>query len=251
MSKNNYTSPGDLTFKEILILIPIAIIIVLLCNYNSDFILLFILLLICFGIYIISSKTKFKQLLRLLALFLLLHLIIFPVIYIALLKYDSDSFEFDKGVLNSEKNNSLVEINSKYVPIDLENNIKLIDKILLIDSSKLNLPFEILHDGNLLLVKNYIFGLQLTHGIPPQMFTTVFSIYDSTGKFISMLNENDDNNSLNFNGSIHDFINKKKNDYQTKLANCNKDIRRVIEKEDIWSYRRIISYSINIFLLEI
>ena len=78
------------------------------------------------------------------------------------------------------------------------------------------------------------------------------------GSIISYLNVNQKNGILlrtlqlednqNFNSiSLRKLLFQLKDSYVRQINNFKKDTARVIERNDIWTYRKILSYSINIF----
>lgn len=216
--------------------------------YSLDYGIAIFILLISLILYQKSAVVKYKLLLRGLSLFLFLHFFFFPLIYIVILKNDPKSFSFDKDIFNSEKDNSFEEITSKYNPIDMQKNVVSIKSVLNTNSPSLDSALSFLNSGNLVSAGQFIISKNC---IPVKahrpMYRVTFTICSTDGKFITQIIESEGCNFYDASRTIKNYLQEKEIYLNTKLVAYNNDKKRIYEVEDIWSYRQILSYSINIF----
>jgi hypothetical protein len=135
--------------------------------YKIKVSLFWIVLYFCFYLLFLSlSKTtflhKYKRNLWTVIIFLLIHFVIFPTIYVDILRDNPKSFEFDDYIAKSERDFSIKQIIKDYSPSQINKNIDLINSVLEIDSvSRLDTKIEHLRAGNILRVDDYHFYLDV------------------------------------------------------------------------------------------
>lgn len=217
-----------------------------------------IALYFCFYLLFLSfSKTTFlhrcKRNLWTVIIFLLIHFIVFPSIYVDILRDNPKSFEFDDYIQESEKEISIKEVVKEYSPVQLKSKINLIDSILTLESDKLKTELEYLKVGNILKIDSFqyyinIIERELLPGEDPNDTAFLFNlnICNNHGNFLISIS-NDYGSKINYNNTIRYFLTNKNNDLKFTLKNYQ-GIRRQIEEENIfWTYDKILPYSINIF----
>ncbi|PHO00747.1 hypothetical protein CSC82_27180 [Rhodobacteraceae bacterium 4F10] len=241
---------GKSQSKEIILIVLLSTIALILSHFFQDFIYIFTLSFICFFIYTLSFKYKIKTFLRLLSVFLFLHLIIFPLIYVLILKYDSSSFEFDSTIFKNEKENSITNIKEKYNSEKTKHYLESIDLVLNENSPKLNQKLEFLNKGNILITKNYLISKNCNDDFSFNHPVSVVSINisDLNGTLISSVSSNSEgctfsNSELN----VKNYLIERKEKLSKKYLNYQSVYTEIVKNNRIWSYRQILPYSLNIF----
>jgi hypothetical protein len=111
----------------VLVIVSFALVNGLIPNYRIPFI--FCLLIV--GMLWMSFVWKQASFLfRLSAVFIMLHLIVFPYIYLHQLEKNPRSFAFDNFINSVEKEKSLAEIDIEFTPKDILFRMKIIDSLL-------------------------------------------------------------------------------------------------------------------------
>jgi hypothetical protein len=195
-------------------------------------------------LYSISFKRdKSKLLLRVTSIFILAHLIIFPLIYLSIINGDPESIDIDDKIVNNEKDIRLKEF-QKSNNTDFQHKKKILNKIL-IDDKKLisNVSLNDIIDRKLLILNSNIIGSRYYDLPPGNQNNKIIIIYDKQG-----------NQLFNFivNYKI-DGITSALEDYLTELTikeNSKAKELEIIESNSFWSYRRILPYTLNILFTE-
>ncbi|MFT6966581.1 MAG: hypothetical protein ACJAT1_001801 [Marivirga sp.] len=233
--------------KELLIIIPIVVIFSLLSALSMDIFITLIMLSASTFLFFFALKSKYHLLLKTLSLFVLFHFIIFPYLYVVLIKIDSKAFRIDTEIQKNELIIAEQELSEKYQLMILSKGEVVTMQLLDSKSAYLDSSFNYLNNDNILSIDTFLLHKSTIYknmGRPSAGFSTL-SICDSKG--INIVNLTGDNgNKISDDLTLKEFLNlqletiKKTNN---KLA-VDKD---KIEEKDIWSYRRILAYSINIF----
>ena len=209
-----------------------------------DIVLILILIYLSIKLYSISFKRdKSKLLLRVTSIFILAHLIIFPLIYLSIINGDPESIDIDDKIVNNEKDIRLKEF-QKSNNTDFQHKKKILNKIL-IDDKKLisNVSLNDIIDRKLLILNSNIIGSRYYDLPPGNQNNKIIIIYDKQG-----------NQLFNFivNYKI-DGITSALEDYLTELTikeNSKAKELEIIESNSFWSYRRILPYTLNILFTE-
>ena len=125
--------------------------------YLIDFALIIILLYLSFSLWKTSKRLKtLRLLLRVISIFVLTHLVIFPLLYVVLINGNPKSIEIDSEIVSNEKSIKLNEYN-KENDFDFEKEKKLLNNMLYENNDTLKKSFlSIFEDGNLLFLKSNI-----------------------------------------------------------------------------------------------
>lgn len=217
-----------------------------------------IALYFCFCLIFLSlSKSTFlhryKRNIWTLIFFLLIHFIVFPKIYVSILKNDPKSFKFDEYIEENEKEISIKQVVEEFSPIQLESKINLIDSILAINNDQLKTELEYLIAGNIFKIDSFQLYINIIEheSLPSQDLDDVVFMFDlkicnNEGEFLTSISNNY-GSEVNYNNTVKYFLTNKSNDLRFTLKNYQ-GIRKQIEEENIfWTYDKILPYSINIF----
>jgi hypothetical protein len=222
-------------------------------NRNLFFILLSTLIVIIFAILgIVSKKNKIKALLLFgAASFFFLHLLIFPLIYSFLLKNDSNCIIINKEILSNEKSNALSELTNRFTPDVKSERIKLIDKLLLNLKKSTDTTINYLNQNIILLDSFFIArkdtfirtGNEPGNGINEQAIL----IFSNDGHLITSLHESSLYKFYSKKIRLSEYLIKFRDFYKEKVESYMLEKEGITTKNNIWSYTRILPYSINIF----
>lgn len=212
-------------------------------KYAIDIMILITFLGLSFGLFMISEKSKHKILLRLLAFFIFFHFIFFPFIYVYLLNSNTNSLKIEKDILNTEKENEVLEINKIYGGSILDKK-EILQDIANTEMNFLKYNIDSIRTNQMFLLKKYIvisnYNIKFTSNHPPEAIKTLH-FYDNNGNYkLNIEIEGDEKNIRQlFQNSINDY-----NDLQDLK---NKDIQN-LKINKFWSYKNILPYSLNIFI---
>lgn len=251
-SKKDEKKESEITKYGIAIVVIISLILSFITNEISlvGLIISFLILLFMYSIKL--KKSKKRQFFYLLSTFLLLHLVVFPYIYLLLLKYDANSLKFDNYISKAEKNISLQSIEKEFNPLILKSELNITNTILQSDSLKLDTSIAYLNSGNILKIDTlmiftspYIIRSSDEYDyIGPSV---ELKVCDFRGKYISSIyGINDDYNSRD-SMSIREFLYEIKNELNNNLDKYKLIRDDISSKDKYWSYENILSYCINIF----
>jgi len=233
-----------------------------------NIILIFVFLYVCYVFLKISNERKDdKLLLRMIALFVFIHLILFPVIYVFIINNDPSSIEIDKGILSSEKNLKIQSLESNYSQWDLENQISILDDILknelkISHDSLINweLSIDFIHDDGTVDEDPKETGYEDVRGyLELESYTLSFYMKSKQmplqrfGKFIVIDPKNKyklfEIHSSNSDLKASEIINKN----LTRLKNLDKQMKdelKIIQSNKFWTYKEVLPYSINILFTD-
>jgi hypothetical protein len=222
--------------------------------YTGEFSIIVAFISISALLIILSFKSKFKILLRITSLFIFLHFIIFPYSYVYLLKSDKNSITFDDFIENSERDTTLLLVENQYNPASLENKIKLINKILLANSTVLDTSIAYLNSQNIVSIDTFqVFKSSSRFNsvyakknrLPIELNSIDFVISNSDGKFLDKLSEKGYNEFDNQNRTIRQFLEENKNLIENEFVGYNDLKKNIEDNKGYWNYSQILFYSIN------
>lgn len=235
-----------------LVIVGASIIIAIISQRNKDFALGIGVLVICALLLLVSFKSRYRLVLRLLSAFILLHLLVFPIVYVRILKFDSKAFEFDGTIAGNEKLTSLSEIESSYSPKEAQENVELLSRILQSDSSILDTALRYLKEGNLIVVDSFI--LAISHeryprppGDIPAPMSPYLYITNSAGQLKNSFNELGNMQFIPSSTPIRAILQRFESHFKGRVEGYQSATRKIEKDNDIWTYRNILSYSVNIF----
>lgn len=233
--------------KKLFIVIIIGVICSLFSALSMDIFITLIILAASTFLFLFALKSKFGLLLNTLSFFVLLHFIIFPYIYVILIKIDHKAFHVDTEI---EKNELIIaeqELSEKYEMMIFSEGEKVSLRLLDSKSTYLDSSFNYLNNDNILSVDTFLLHKSTIYknmGHPSAGFSTL-SICDSKG--INIVNLTGDyGNKISDELTLKEFLNQQLEAIRKNNNKLAAD-KEKIEEKDIWSYRRILAYSINIF----
>lgn len=254
MKKENKKKILDIEKKELIQIFVGASIFMLLSSYIKELSLVILMIFFCVMIFLFSFYSKFRVILQLLSLFILLHLIIFPSIYLLVLRYDSNSFEFDNYIEKTEKKSSLSKIQKEFEPKQLTSKLNIINSILNSNSSKLDTTLVYLNNKNIITIDSFRIFVSSSYldkedvsGLPDHRSNIDFTICNFNGHFIEKISETGQSYLERENRTIKQFLDESKGLLSGDLVGY-KNIKKDIELNNkFWSYSKILPYCINIF----
>lgn len=255
------------SFKNVMLTLLVVFLVMILIYSSSktNFSLLWLVLFFSIYITILSFRKslhlfKYRKLIWVFNSFILIHLVIFPCIYVNILNDNSNSFEFDNYIVKNEKENSLNKIAEFYSPKELALKVNLIDSILIKNSKMLDFTLKYLESRNIVMTNEFRFFMDTYDGREEERSSPFgpskdslnirspfnFIICDSIGSYLNIFSSSNIS-SLSRDNSIKSFLNLSKDDFTYTLNNYN-NLKMNIEKKNIyWTYDNLLPYSINIF----
>ncbi|MGN7705416.1 hypothetical protein [Chryseobacterium sp. 22543] len=207
--------------------------------FSTTFIIL-VILSICAYLYRISKKyQKSKYAISSLAIMLVLHLVVFPLLYTLMLKSNPNSFEFKTAIHDSQKQvvmNEWID-DSKDIPYQ----IKYLENIKSSNYTILNKSLKELEQ--LTFTENYIIHTDFSFNFPQRGndLTATIYIFDRKGilkKKLHKIGSQIGLDSMKIGTVITQDINYLKNElnfYKVKKAE--------LDKNNFWTYTTLLPYS--------
>lgn len=226
-----------------------TIIVLILPKYSLDILLALIITLVCLGIYFYASKTNHKLLLKIVAFYILINFLVFPLLYLVTLKFDSNSFKIENTIANNEKISSLTELKSIYNPSELKESIRILKLLELEKSDKLNQKIAKLNNGDLIETNAYF----LTKDCVPvesqrPMYSAVIKICNKKGVQLASIFDIHEGCMLSGNNtSIRSYLHSKKNKLSQRLKEYSHGEKDILKNNNFWSFHQIVTYSANAF----
>ncbi|MES2807315.1 MAG: hypothetical protein V4619_01735 [Bacteroidota bacterium] len=196
------------------------------------------------ALYFVASKSKFVALLRATAILMFLHALVFPFIYLLLISINPKSISFDEEIYQNVVQIAASDLNINYSPKELNRRIEVI-KSFITDSTVLNHSIEWLDNGNLIVSDSHIITVNQENTLPDKGGYTV-DFYNKSGSKISTIFLRYNDFSLKDCKDVKDFLKSILAMENVKLANYVIE-SKAIESKDIWTFNRVLPYSINIF----
>lgn len=233
--------------KKLLIIIPIGVVFSILSTLSIDIFITLIMFSVSTFLFLFALKSKYDLLLKTLSFFILFHFIVFPYLYVVLIKIDSKAFHVDSEI---EKNELIIaehELNEKYEMMILSKGEEVAMRLLDSKNTYLDSSFNYLNNDNILSVDTFLLHKSTIYknmGHPSAGFSTL-SICDNKG--INIVNLTGGyGNKISDDLTLKEFLNHQLETIRKTNNKFEADKYKIKEK-DIWSYRRILAYSINIF----
>ncbi len=234
--------------KRDIIILALSIPLIILSSIYTDFLVTFIILMISIFLFVYSYGSKFKFLLRTFSVFIFLHLIFFPWLYVSIIKIDSNSFKIDSEIESNEISQFEKEITKKFNPDGLINDQQIITKILSSHNSYLDSTFNSINNNNVLYLDSFILHKTAFHRKmhrPSGGFASI-AICDIKGNNLTNIIGYEENLDFPLDITIGEYLSKRSTSIQKDYQKFNTENLKKQSKET-WNYRRLLSYSINIF----
>lgn len=226
---------------------------------NSTLIILLILGIILF---VISLKNKkLGLLLKMISFFIVIHLVIFPNIYLHHLKKVPNGIQFYEKITKSEKENALKNLQKIYSPKTLRENRRIINDIEINNTDKLDSPVSYFSNNNILVLNKYLLyqgslsldntsddeiNLAAMISTPPpfeeQITRDIVVICDSSGAYLTSLYHP---SVINFGDSkieLTDFFKEVANYTNERFVQYELDRKSIELLDQFWDYNKILPF---------
>lgn len=241
--------------RELLISIAIALIFGLSFGIGGRFIedapIVTSILFASYLIYLLANNSKHKVLVKSIAAFVVVHLVIFPFIYLGIIRSDMSSFEVDELIVLNETQNALWDADEKFKFKESATNLYLTKEVYELQNPELDLPLSHLNEGNIVVDDSFmVHGSTVRKSTGKSYFEQIeMTITDSDGKLLGTLKCDSRNERLEYDIdtlSIRDVLWIKINTYAISAVNYTKARKDIIDSKNFWSYKRFVWYSISI-----
>ncbi|WP_114937567.1 hypothetical protein [Mucilaginibacter endophyticus] len=204
-----------------------------------------VVLSIALLLFFVGKNTRFRSLLRAISILIFFHMLVFPWIYLTIITVNPNAIVIDNDIFSSVNSQLKADIKENYRPEEIERSLDMLNRM---DSSKeiKNFKLDWLISGNLYFIDGY--ALKITNSEIPERNWSNLTIYDKSGRLIEDFGfKNYDFLSGDIDdGTLHDLLSKMINDTKSKQKSYLSETLKIKNKE-IWTYDRILPYSINIF----
>ncbi|SFB66522.1 hypothetical protein SAMN04487891_101108 [Flagellimonas taeanensis] len=226
---------------------------------NTTMIFLLILGIIFF---VISSKSKkLGPLFKTVALFIIIHLVIFPNIYLYHLNRTPKGIEFYEKITKSEKEIALQNLQKIYSPKNLSENRRLIKDIQFNNTRKLDSPISYFSDNNILVLNKYLLYkgyLTINNTLddeinqaaimttPPPIESSkirdILVVCDSSGTFVTSLYHPSVLNFIDEGKQLSDFIDEVADYSNERLIQYELNRKKIELEDQFWDYNKILPF---------
>ncbi|WP_176829811.1 hypothetical protein [Tenacibaculum sp. MAR_2009_124] len=184
------------------------------------------------------------------SLFILIHVVVFPIIYVLIIKNDPSSIEIDSKVLSFEKKSQLNNLELNYNKNDIDNQKLIIENILKNDKKLLeketiywfndNDPFhEDEPDYSITTGSSTLYFYERDKEIPNEPY----------GRFIEVEPKDKSYKDFELKGdfemSVIEILDKGLRRLEL-LSKERKNELKIIKSNKFWSYKEVLPYTINI-----
>lgn len=235
-------SPGifGVTLTAITIILP---------KYSLDILLALMITLISVGIYFYAKKTNYKVLLKIVACYIVINFLVFPLLYLATLKFDANSFKVENAIVENEKNSSLTELKDIYNPSELKEAMQTLKLLEEEGSEKLSGKIAELNKGNIIETDAYLLSKDC---VPVKwqrpMYKAVIKVCNKDGVQLASILEPLEGCKLSGNNtSIRSYLNLRKTQISERLDEYSRGEKDILKNNDFWSYHQIVTYTANAF----
>lgn len=216
----------------------------------TDIFIICIISIVAIKILRVAQLSKYKVVLSLFSVYIFLHFVFFPIVYVFLIKSNSKSFDIDNSILTNEKELFLEEIKGNYSPILASNLTQVTSQIYKDTSTILDKNIAYLKEGNIIILKQYIISITTKDCSNDSDHTKrcqLLNICDKNGH--SIFESIQDNNMVinSADESVRNILQEFSNENRVKVQGFKEEEGKLKTKNKIWSYSRILPYSLNIY----
>jgi hypothetical protein len=213
-------------------------------DINKSILTSIAMLLIAATLYFIKKPEKYNLLIKAFSILILFHFLIFPWIYVSILDLDNQSIIIDNDVFKTVDIQAKIDLVDNYEPQKISDQNLILEQV--INSPNTLKLSDWISDDQLVSIGNYWIRLEKPQDSENFWYRLV-SYKKTDGKLftdisfrLDILNKDIDNSNLKDLGEI--LLNK--NNHQLQDLNAE---QLKIKNKYIWTYARILPYSINIF----
>lgn len=258
------TSKKRIKKDLIFLVISIAIIIILklwlhslpidvieqLNEHNADIILFMVLFgfaSILFIVAITTDSNNKKSLFKLVVIFLIVHLVIFPFAYVLIINNDPKDIAIENTIEKNERVNALTDLNNFYNAKIIHSEIITVQTLLATKNNSLDSSTSYLNRGNILIFDTFmLYKNNITKMYNRPYHIPQLVVCNINGKIISAITKEIRNEDLPLE-TINKFLAKHKKEITDKYKRYNSKKNEVLRNKRIWTYSKILPYSLNIF----
>lgn len=245
----NFFKKDDNAFivEIFIVALPLA----LLKIYNDSYFYSFLFLIISIALFLIGKRQisrKLKLLFFLFSAFVFLHLIVFPQIYSLLLTNNKDSFQINTIVVKNEKENAIKDLETDYNKNSTAINKNIVEAILSQTSPFPDTTIEFLLSDNILILDSFYLTKSDTadnsHEHPMPNLDCI-AVHNKSGLLLTKFFE--DRVPLKKSKKIKDYLLELRANFETLNSSFILKKSDLVDEKQLWSYERVLPYSINIF----
>lgn len=235
-------------------------------NTIINTVIILILLYASYSLWKIGQRRKENSLLfKMISLFILIHIVIFPIIYVLIINNAPSSIEIDNKILSFEKEAKLKDLELSYNRKDIENQKSIIKDVLENESETIKRSTYYWEDQTRsVFVGDENDNQQETGYEDLDNFISLKSCklilykkYKQTpaedfGKFIIIQPKNNNSfevSTLSFKSDVIDVLKENLSRLKSIEAKIN-DQLNTIKSNKFWSYKEVLPYTINILFTD-
>lgn len=221
-------------------------------DYIIDSLVVVVFICLARMLWIFSKKKRtphIKLLLQTISLFILLHLVLFPIIYVYIINKNTGSILIDENIITYERNTKLEEAKKILTEIDSISNSEeqrfIINKILDTNQEYLKtVDWKNIDNTRIIFLdSNLISGYTQYRIIPDDVVHKILIIYDLKGEKLIEFQ------TMSKKEKISEIL----IDHIKELDSEKDDIKekiKIIEANAFWNYRQILPYTLNILFTD-
>ena len=203
---------------------------------------------LCWKVSKRKQKKQSKLLFKTIAIFIMVHLVIFPIIYLIIVNGDASSIKIEKNISEYERNLKLERAITQERKIEkdlvLRGQPQLEGFLNKYSDTLSQVAWDSIEDIRILKIDSFSLVGYSEPGVPPGGgFYKNLNIYNSKGYRLNKFITN--SNKEYMDGIIIDYLNSiksDKNDIQEEIKS--------IKNNRFWSYRQILPYTLNILFTD-
>lgn len=233
----NHPLKFQITMAILSVVLPI-----LLINYPNIFSATFLLLLGLLLIVVGRKRQHTKLIFISFGLFIIFHLVIFPLVYLKIINNDVKSFAINDSILRNEKSISETDVLARKTPLDLE--MKYLEMLIRSKNKNILRKGSILFEGNLIFLDSiFLYNTYEYQHSPAPTFISRISLARIDGRRIltfSALEFSDNDKQIkDILQDYHKNIKEKSSQIMTEL--------KLVYADKFWTYLSILPYAINVY----
>ena len=203
----------------------------------------------------IANRKKTKQLrllFRTISIFIIAHLILFPIIYTLLINQNGQSIKIEKGIIINERIGELEKANMLKGEIEkmlIKEQKPLLAMLVRDHSNQLfKIQWDSIDSKRIVKIDSYLIrGTTEKVQIPGGDFYKEIEIYDSKGlKLLDFISKSEERNLLGIFTEKLEAIDNRANLEKKRVVEKFEQI----EKNQFWNYRQILPYTMNILFTD-
>lgn len=232
---------------------------------NTALVLIF--LYASFSLWKISERNKGNHLLfKMISLFVLIHVVVFPIIYVFIINNNPNSIEVDKKILSFEREVKLKDLELAFNKKGIKNQRLIIEDILKNELELIKTSTYHWEDRTISIYIEDEFEEQRETGYEDLDSFVSLEKYrlilyekyrqipsDDFGRFIIVKSKHDDEifeiSTLSFDSGVIDILKENLKRLKSTEKKINNQLN-IIKSNKFWSYKEVLPYTINILFTD-